>query len=291
MKIIHAETMGVCFGVRNALQTALHLPHPETITIHGELVHNEEVRRALTARGFDETPEAVRERNVPSTPRVLLTAHGVSDRERARLVEAGKELIDTTCPLVRRAHEAALRLQAEGYFVVVVGRRGHVEVRGFVGDLERYVVVESETEVRAFGVDRIGVICQTTTEPSVAQAVVERIRMRNPKSEVRYVATICQPTLDRQRANELLLDRVGALVVVGGRNSNNTRALVRRAIERGVPCVHVQRPEQLDPCWLAPFETVGLTAGTSTPDEQIEAVLERLEAIAECLSVVAGGVK
>src|SRR5262245_26038145 len=98
MRVIRATDLGLCFGVRDALQLVDELAEPETVTIHGELVHNEEVQRDLAGRGFHFSPERHRQA-LPVTPRVVVTAHGVSERERQRLLQAGKEVIDTTCPL------------------------------------------------------------------------------------------------------------------------------------------------------------------------------------------------
>src|SRR5204863_8321501 len=108
---------------------------------------------------------------LPGTPAVLGTAHGVSDRERARLAAAGREVIDTTCPLVRRAHAAAVRLRDDGYHVLVIGRPGHVEVRGIVEDLPSHDVVPDASAVRRYPCARLGVVCQTTTPVRLAAAV------------------------------------------------------------------------------------------------------------------------
>jgi 4-hydroxy-3-methylbut-2-enyl diphosphate reductase len=287
MRIIRAGAMGMCFGVKDALEIARATERPEAVTIHGELVHNPDVLRELTGRGFamsDRSDQSVGSdaSRLPATPRVMITAHGVSDRERARLAAAGKELIDTTCPLVRRAHEAARMLARSGYFVVVVGKAGHVEVRGLTGDLEpgRYEIVGRPEEARRYDAERLGIVFQTTTAPADAQRIVDAIRAANPGKEILTVMTICRPTLDRQAAARSLLGQVEALVVVGGRDSNNTRQLVALARAHGKPALHVQGPDDLDAAWFAPFETVGLTAGTSTPDDAIEAVQRRLLEIA-----------
>jgi len=112
MKVLRADAMGLCFGVRDALAIAANRPDPCKITIHGELVHNETVLVQLRSRGFQMTAEGDRD-SLPSTEEVLITAHGISDRERQRLESAGKRLIDTTCPLVQRVHRAAQALQAD----------------------------------------------------------------------------------------------------------------------------------------------------------------------------------
>jgi 4-hydroxy-3-methylbut-2-en-1-yl diphosphate reductase len=272
MRVIRAEVMGLCFGVRDALEVVEGIAEPRSVTIHGELVHNEIVQGRLAARGFAIRDEKRRGGSSPETPAVLITAHGISDRERRRLEADGKRLIDTTCPLVERVHQAARQLQADGYHVLVIGRHGHVEVEGIVGDLDDYQVVESPDEATAYPHGRLGIVCQTTmTEERVARirsAIVER----NPEAEVKFLDTVCRPTKEHQSALERLLGRVEAVVVVGGRHSNNTRELAARCRDRGKPAWHVQSADELDPTWFKGIATVGLTAGTSTLPETIEEV-------------------
>jgi len=272
VRVIRADVLGMCFGVRDSLAVIDQIDQPEGITIHGELVHNEVVQLDLQARGFAMRSEAQRKRLLPDTPTVLVTAHGISDRERERLRSAGKDLVDTTCPLVRRVHHAALALKAEGRFVLVIGRRGHVEVEGVIEDLAEYEVIESEADVRAYSSARLGIVCQTTaTERSVA-TIRNAVIALNPKADIKFVDTVCHPTKEHQRALESLMDKVEAVVVVGGRSSNNTRQLVDRCRERGKPALHIQSADELDPTWFKPFATVGLTAGTSTLFETIDEV-------------------
>src|SRR5215471_12052229 len=133
--------MGMCFGVKDALSTIMIMDHPEKATIYGQLVHNPEVLKRIEALGFSMLEESNRTPAV-STPSVVITAHGLSNKERGTLEASGKRLIDTTCPLVSRVHQIATGLQKQDYFVVVAGRKDHVEVKGIVGDLERYAVVE-----------------------------------------------------------------------------------------------------------------------------------------------------
>jgi 4-hydroxy-3-methylbut-2-enyl diphosphate reductase len=213
-----------------------------------------------------------------ATPRVLITAHGISNRERALLAAGGREIIDTTCPLVRKAHRAALALAAAGFFVIVIGKKGHVEVRGLTGDLPvgGFEVVETQMGVRCYGAARLGVLAQTTAVECEARQIVGRVRELNPDAEVRFVNTICQPTRDRQAALERLLEVVDVLVVVGGRYSNNTRELVARARQAGVRAVHVEDAGELVEGMFGAEEVVGLTAGTSTLAEAVAAVRERL---------------
>lgn len=287
MEVVRAEVMGLCFGVRDALRVIERVDRPDEVTIHGELVHNEVVLIDLENRGFRRTEESDR-LGLPETPRVLITAHGISNQERARLQAAGRTLIDTTCPLVSRAHEAAVGLSREGYHVLLIGRRGHVEVIGIIEDLASHDVVERSEEVTVYPFPRLGVVCQTTTPQSLAEEVHAAIVARNPTAEVRFVDTVCRPTKDHQKALEELLDRVEAVVVVGGKNSNNTRALTERCRARGRRAWQVSGPSEVDPRWFDGMTRVGLTAGTSTLDSTVDDV-ERaiLEATDGPASVIA----
>jgi 4-hydroxy-3-methylbut-2-enyl diphosphate reductase len=275
MQVLLADALGFCFGVRDALAAAEQTPRPEAVTIHGELVHNEAVQRRLDNLGFYSSSENDRGRN-PATPLVMITAHGVSDRERNRLEQCGKQLIDTTCPLVQKVHRAAQLLAAEGRHVLIIGRPGHVEVQGILEDLASGEVVESEQSVRPYPHQRLGIVCQSTTPPRLAATVNAAIRAANPLADIRFIDTICQPTRDRQDAVVRLLPLVDAMVVVGGRNSNNTRELAALCRDRGVPAYHVQAADDLDPHWFGGCRVVGLTAGTSTLDETIEDVRQAL---------------
>src|SRR5215471_21838090 len=147
--------MGMCFGVKDALSTIMMMDYPEKATIYGQLVHNPEVLKRIEALGFSMLEESNRTPAV-STQSVVITAHGLSDKERGTLEASGKTLIDTTCPLVSRVHQIARGLQEQGYFVIVVGRVDHVEVKGIVGDLERFAVVERPEDVAVYPAGRIG---------------------------------------------------------------------------------------------------------------------------------------
>jgi len=278
MRVIRASALGMCFGVRDALRVVERVESPGRVSIHGELVHNEEVISDLALRGFRSVPESERG-SIPESPEVLITAHGVSDRERRRLLEAGKTLVDTTCPLVRHVHETAVSLHREGYFVVIIGKRGHVEVEGITGDLVRYVVVQNAGEVVRYDASRIAIVSQSTTPPFEALQVRQAIEARNAGKEIRYVDTICRPTRERQQALLDLVEQVDAIVVVGGSNSNNTRQLARLAESRGRPVLQVRGAADLEPDWFMQFQVVGLTAGTSTLDRTVDEVHRALLAM------------
>lgn len=237
----------------------------------------------LGVAGFVQASEVNRD-EAAETPVVLITAHGVSDKERAWLNSSGKQLIDTTCPLVRRAHDAAMKLAAEGRHVLLIGKSGHVEVQGIVEDLDSYDVVPNVDAVKRYDSKRIGIVCQTTMPSHLFDQIRNEITAQNSEADVRFVDTVCHSIKRRQAAMQDLVQQVDAVVVVGGRNSNNTRRLAEFCQEHNVPAVHITCAEELDAVWFDGLEIIGLTAGASTLDSTIDAVHDRLEQLT-------GGVK
>jgi len=277
MKIILAEHFGTCFGVRDTIAQAMDLAEQGPLTILGELVHNPIVRERLRAQGVAEG--SLDQSGATSGP-VMITAHGASDAKRGIWRERGLNLIDGTCPLVRHAHEQLKRLAAAGYFPVVIGKVGHVEVRGLTEDFPEACVVDLPSDILKLPWrDRYGVISQTTQPIDRVRALVAEIERLYPTSEVRYVDTVCKPTKDRQLALQQLIDVAEVIVVVGGRESNNTRQLVETCRAAGRPALHIERPDDLLPEWFDGISTVGLTAGTSTLPETVRAVHKRLRQI------------
>lgn len=278
MIVVTAEVFGLCFGVRDALAVTREVARPQDVVVLGELVHNPQVRDELAARGFGQLSETDRDA-APAAAAVMITAHGISRRRRDELLSAGKTLIDTTCPLVRRVHEAADRLERDGCRVIVIGRRGHVEVQGIVEDLHDPIIVEQVRDVTTWPEARLGIVCQSTCAPEDAESLRRAIVERNPQASVRMIDTICQPTKDRRSAVDRLTAQVDAVVVVGGANSNNTRQLVELARRGGRPTFHIERAADLQSSWFIGVRRVGLTAGTSTLDETIDEVRRALESI------------
>ena len=276
MEVRMAEHLGMCFGVRDAIDLALGLTRQAPITILGDLVHNPDVVARLDAAGARRArrPEEVR------TVDVLVTAHGTSNRVRLQLAQQGLTVHDATCPLVKRAHLALAKLVEEGRHPVVIGQRDHVEVRGLVGDLGEYTVVLSEEDFAPLeGRARLGVVAQTTQPLERVEALVAALRRRFPAADVRFIDTVCQPTKDRQEALHRLAAACDVVVVVGGPESNNSRKLTELARSLGCPAYQVAGVKELRPEWFRGMRVVGLTAGTSTPDEVTQEVRAWLEAL------------
>jgi 4-hydroxy-3-methylbut-2-enyl diphosphate reductase len=270
MKVILAKHFGVCFGVRDALEQAEQSAQHGQLTILGELVHNPIAKERLATLGAIESsldaPDA-------GTQQVMITAHGASDRAIATWRARGHELIDGTCPLVRKAHEALRKLVEQGDHPTVIGKRDHVEVRGLIGDFPGASVIEEKHDIESLpAVSSFGVVAQTTQPIDRVRRLVDELKASRPEAVVHFRDTVCQPTKDRQESLRALLSEVDAMVVVGGKNSNNTLQLLSTCRKTGTPSFHIERVEELTPSWFQGFGTVGVTAVTSTLRETVEAV-------------------
>ena len=277
MKILRATHLGMCFGVRDAIALALDHAQREPLTILGDLVHNETILASLRAHGirFAAGPDAT-----TTTGSVMITAHGASEATLRRVRAHGHEVIEATCPLVHFAHRAVATLVRDGFHPVIIGQRNHVEVRGITEDLAAFDVVLTDDDLDALRErPRFGVAAQTTQPIERVRHLVERLRQRFPNSEVRFLDTVCQPTKQRQSAAVALAQECDTVIVIGGAHSNNTRELVETCRRHCPRVFHVQTATDLRSEWFAESETVGLTAGTSTPDSIIHAVEARLAAL------------
>jgi 4-hydroxy-3-methylbut-2-en-1-yl diphosphate reductase len=278
MRILKAAHLGMCFGVRDAIALALEHADDGPLTILGDLVHNPSVLRALDAKGIAVAHDLAH----VATPTLMVTAHGTSERTLTATRALGLTVVEATCPLVRVAHRAVAALARDGYHVVIVGQRDHVEVRGLTGDLDGCDVVLDDDDVLALQEHpRIGVASQTTQPLEKVRHVVDLIRRRFPHSEVRFFDTVCKPTKERQSAAVELARQADVVIVVGGRSSNNTRELVKTCARYCARVHHVQTDADICPDWFDHVDIVGLTAGTSTPDDVIDAVEARIRVFAE----------
>jgi 4-hydroxy-3-methylbut-2-enyl diphosphate reductase len=277
MKIVRAQHLGMCFGVRDAIALAFEHGAARPLTILGDLVHNAAVSAALQARGIAIAHEAAD----VTTHTVMVTAHGASARRMEATRARGLEVVEATCPLVHVAHRAVAALVRDGYHPVVIGQRGHVEVRGLTEDLDAFDVVSDEDDVRRLAPHpRIGIAAQTTQSIERVQHLVALVRRQFPRSDVRFIDTVCQPTKQRQQAAHDLARQCDIVVVVGGAGSNNTRELVNTCGRYCSHVYHVQTDADLHPGWFRDAESVGITAGTSTPDDVVDRVEQRIRAFA-----------
>jgi 4-hydroxy-3-methylbut-2-enyl diphosphate reductase len=272
MKIIRAEHLGMCFGVRDAIALAVETAERGPLTILGDLVHNESVLAELRTKGIriEQQPANV------DTDTVMVTAHGASEHVLNKVRQRRLNVLEATCPLVHVAHRSLRKLVKDGFYPVVIGRHDHVEVRGMTEDLHEFDVVLNEEDVAKLReCPRFGVIAQTTQPIERVRQLVRLMRERFPQSEMRFVDTVCQPTKQRQNAAVEIAKKSDVVVVIGGTHSNNTHELVKTCSQFCSRVRHVQTADDLRAEWFCTEDTVGITAGTSTPDLVVDAV-ERL---------------
>jgi len=271
----------MCFGVRDAIALAHKEAGTQPITILGELVHNDTVLAGLKDAGIQFHNDA----GEVSTETVMITAHGASERKLDAVRARGLRVLEATCPLVHVAHNALRKLVRQGCHPVVIGKRDHAEVRGLTEDFEEFdVVLSAEDIVGMRARARFGVVAQTTQPIARVRELVRLLREQFPRAEVRFTDTVCQPTKQRQSAAEDLARQCDVVLVIGGAHSNNTRELVETTSRYCHRVHHVQTTADLREKWFHHEDTVGITAGTSTPDsviDEIEKVLKVFSAIKE----------
>ena len=283
MKVSLASAMGTCFGVQDAINLAMSPEFNNELTIVGQLVHNPQVSDSLKKNGVSLVP-GIEDIDKIKTKKVMITAHGAAEKTKQQLHDAGFIVYDASCPLVMRVHQTIKSLVTKGYFPVVIGQKDHVEVKGIVGDLDDYLVINSEEDlpkIEKSGNRKLGIVTQTTQQRDKVEVLVEKIRALDYVDEVSFVNTICQPTHDRQLAVHELADQVDLMIVIGGYNSSNTKKLVHVCGEKGIEAHHIESFDQLDKNWFVNKQHVGITAGTSTPENVINEVHTKILEIAE----------
>jgi len=283
MKVSLASAMGTCFGVQDAINLAMSPEFNNELTIVGQLVHNPQVSDSLKQNGVSLVP-GIEDIDKIKTKKVMITAHGAAEKTKQRLHDAGFIVFDASCPLVMRVHQTIKSLVTKGYFPVVIGQKDHVEVKGIVGDLDDHLVINSEEDfprIEKSGNRKLGIVTQTTQQRDKVEALVEKIRALDYVDEVSFVNTICQPTHDRQVAVHELADQVDLMIVIGGYNSSNTKKLVHVCGEKGIEAHHIESFDQLHKNWFVNKQHVGITAGTSTPENVINEVHTKILEIAK----------
>ena len=293
-RVVVADELGYCWGVRRALdivQDAAGKAGP--IAPIGDVIHNPQVVERLRARGV-EGAASVDEAVGRGFRRVAITAHGMGPHLAGQAETAGVELIDTTCPLVTKVQRLAQKLVRQGYFLVVYGDSYHPEVKSVIAwagtskaiaakkiaDLPWNARRGETGEGKVTPPRKVAVVSQTTKNVDELMRFADQLqKMVVPEGgEFRLCNTICEPTSERQNALKRLVerDRVDLILAIGGKKSSNTARLAEVGNALGVTSFHIERPDEIADDWLEGVTTVGVTAGASTPDDVIEAVVASL---------------
>ncbi|HXG41554.1 MAG TPA: 4-hydroxy-3-methylbut-2-enyl diphosphate reductase [Dehalococcoidia bacterium] len=279
MEIILARDMGFCWGVRRAIEIMERAAQEKgEIVSLGPIVHNPLVMARLEEKGV----HLLRDGQLPKGQPLAITAHGAGPEVYERARAEGVEVIDTTCPIVTRSQRWAKKMAQQGFTVVVFGDAEHREVKGVLAWSEGKGIAVKDVDEVPSHVSRVAVISQTTQNPDKFAEFVGRLLRERMDTihELRLVNTLCNVTSTQQEAARELAREADVVIVVGGRNSANTRHLVEVCREEGAETYHIERADELDPSWLAGKEKVGITAGASTPDWAVEEVVARIQELA-----------
>lgn len=276
MKIEVAQQAGHCFGVKAAIQKAFETATQARVPVYtlGPIIHNPQVVEQLEKAGV----KAVKNLSEIGEGVIIVRSHGVSPQTLLEAKRRGLTVIDATCPFVQRVQRLALELLHDNYNLVLVGDPSHPEVEGIMGTVEgKAVVVASARQALELPVRRrYGVVSQTTQSLENLQQVTSALLTRT--HTLKIFNTICNATTHLQKETRALAKRVDLMLVVGGRNSANTNRLAEICREAGVPTWHIETAQEIEAAWLQGVGTVGVTAGTSTPDWMIQEIVEALVA-------------
>lgn len=269
-----ADKAGFCFGVKRAIKTAFEAAAKGKVYCLGPLIHNPQEVERLRQAGVQVVEDFS---SLNSGDHLIIRSHGVPPQVLEQARGMGLRIIDLTCPFVGKAQRDAEALHKDGYQVVVVGEKKHPEVQSILGYAgNNGIVVETAEDVAGMKFkNRVGVVAQTTQSYSNFSEIV--LKLLRLSKELKVFNTICNSTKERQEAAHDLAGRVDVMLVVGGRNSANTSRLVSVCRQEGKPTYHIEVADEIQAQWLNGVADVGVTAGASTPDWVVEAVLEKLK--------------
>ena len=275
MKVLLGVPRGFCAGVVRAIEIVeLALKkYPRPVYVKHQIVHNPYVVKSLEDKGA-RTVERVEE--IPEGATVVFSAHGSPPEDFRAAERRGLRVIDATCPLVTKVHNEALRYSRDGRKVVLVGHRGHQEVKGTMGQTEMALVDDREPfdPPEWDGGDPVVVLTQTTLSVDDTRKSIERIQ--DAFSDVVVRNDLCYATTNRQAAVKDLSRLVDVALVIGAQNSSNCNRLREVAEANGVPAYLINGPDEMDPKWLEGAESVGITSGASTPEDLVMAVVDAI---------------
>jgi len=274
MKVVLAKQAGFCFGVKRATQMAFEAAGKDqkTYTL-GPIIHSPQVVGKLENLGI----HVLHSLDGIESGTIIIRSHGVELKEITEAQQKNLDIVDATCPFVKKAQEHVKSLSEAGYGVVVVGDADHPEVQGIVsyGGKKVFVVASGEDVKQLPKMNKIGVVAQTTQSFENLKNVVCECLMRG--GEIRVYNTICDATAVRQEEAKELACHVDCMLVVGGFNSANTRRLLEVCTELQPLTYHIETAEEINPLWFEGAERVGVTAGASTPKWIIDEVMNKIE--------------
>lgn len=270
MKIILAKEAGFCFGVKRATEMTLKTAKSTTLCTLGPLIHNPEFTNYLGSRGI----LIVKNVDNIKSDSVVIRSHGVTKNIEVKIRKKGKKIIDATCPFVKRVQKLAEEFDQKGYKVLVLGEKDHSEIVGIRSYAPKSIVIKNLKDVPKFSKnEKIAFISQTTQDSKLFDDIAKSLKSKF--NNLKAVKTICNATESRQKAARQLAKEVDIMIVIGGKNSSNTTRL-KEICEKITTTYHIESEKEFKKEWFNSAETVGITAGASTPDFSINAVLSKL---------------
>ncbi|MBP3609716.1 MAG: 4-hydroxy-3-methylbut-2-enyl diphosphate reductase, partial [Lachnospiraceae bacterium] len=272
MKVKVAKTAGFCFGVKRAVELAeQQAASGKKVYTYGPIIHNEEVTASLEKKGVKIVSSKEEWNRVPPGT-IIIRSHGVSKAEFEEMQDSGHEILDATCPFVKKIHRIVAEQSNSGRHIIVIGSEEHPEVQGIIGWCNGPVsVVETPEMVQKLEIkpgEKVCVVAQTTFNSKKFQDLVEIIEKK--RYDIIVLSTICSATEERQKETSLLAQESEAMVVIGGLHSSNTRKLYEISKQKCVNTYFIQKLSDLDLNLFKSFRSVGITAGASTPNNIIE---------------------
>ncbi len=280
MKILLAKPRGFCAGVDYAIgivEEALQL-FDKPIYILKEIVHNKLIVQELSQKGAQSVPSIDQ---VPKGSILIFSAHGVPPEFFTEAKTRGLNVIDATCPLVRKVHMEAIRFAKAGYTILYIGHKGHDEAVGVLAEVPGAIMlINDESEAKTVEppqIEKLVYLTQTTLSVAETEKIVDILRMRFPNLEAPPVDDICYATTNRQLAVRELAKQSDLVLVLGSQNSSNSQRLRECAKEEGVTAYLIDSKDEIKNEWLKDIKTIGITAGASAPDKLVHEVIFFLE--------------
>ena len=276
MKLIIAKDSGYCFGVRDAVDLAYKTAEESgDVYMLGNIVHNENVVKDLETVGA----KVVRTLDdVPDKKPILFRAHGTSTDVWNKAKDKGMNIIDATCPLVKEIHNEVKALELEGRGIIIIGDHGHDEVIGIASQVKNSIIVSSPEEAQNLRkMKKVGVVSQSTQTIENVQTIINIIMTK--AFDLRFVNTICFPTKRNQQQLKDLSEKCDVMLIIGSFTSANSKRLHQLALERNKKSYQVTCVDDIESDWFNNAETVGITAGASTPDSIIQDVVRYCETL------------
>lgn len=274
LKIITAKRAGFCFGVKRAVDMAFDAAQKnDGVYTLGPIIHNPQVIEKLKAAGVRPTD------NIDNSDikTIIIRTHGIEQEVSSKLSKKGYNVVDATCPFVKKAQQYAKLLKEDGYQVVIIGDKDHPEVKGLMSYAGEDVIVVNKDDGLPYLKSKVGVVVQTTQPTDVLEKFVSDAVKR--VKELKVFNTICNSTALRLKETKAMAKKTEVMIVVGGKNSANTTQLAQLCISMSIPTYHIETASEIEDKWFLNAAKVGITAGASTPDWIIKEVEKRIKDI------------